>query len=72
VDEKGALADYNRLSRNRFGDYDICRSIRERRPKFISTVALDWKECGLGDSYAPTPFVGLLLRRDMPLHSEKK
>jgi len=58
------LDTYNRLSNNRFGDYDICRLIREKRPRFISDFRVDFSGCGLNRLYRPTPYAHLFVRRE--------
>lgn len=58
------LDTYNRITGNRYGDYDIRRLIREKRPKFISDYHLDPAACGLDEIYRPTAFPRLYVRKD--------
>jgi hypothetical protein len=55
---------YNRVTGNQYGDYDICRLIRQKRPKFISDFFLDIHACGLANLYRPTPHKHLYIRAD--------
>jgi hypothetical protein len=54
---------YNRLTENRFGDYDACQLIKTKRPKFISDYKMDLEKCGIEKEYRPTPFPHLYQRR---------
>jgi hypothetical protein len=58
------LPTYNEISNDRFGDYDICRIIRSKRPKVISDVMLDYEKCGLSALYDTTAYPHLYVRRD--------
>jgi hypothetical protein len=64
----GQLKNYNALSGDRFGDYDGCSLIREKRPKIINELHLDFNACGLGALYAKTMYPGVYIRKntDMP------
>ncbi len=58
------LPNYNEISGNRFGDYDICEIIWAKRPKIISDVMLDYEKCGLRSLYDTTAYPHLYIRRD--------
>ncbi|MCK5056336.1 MAG: glycosyltransferase family 39 protein [Candidatus Aminicenantes bacterium] len=58
------LDTYNRLTNNRFGDYDIRRLIKTKKPKFISDFRIDIKKCGLNTLYRKTPYENLYIRID--------
>lgn len=57
------LPTYNRITGDRFGDYDICRIIWEKRPKMISDVMLDYENCGLRSLYDTTDYPHLYIRK---------
>lgn len=59
-----SLDVYNRLTGGRYGDYDICKLIKSKRPRFISDHELDIEECGLEDLYVETRYNGLYIRRE--------
>lgn len=54
---------YNRLTENRYGDYDACQLIKTKRPKFISDYKIDLEDCGIEKEYRPTPFPHLYQKR---------
>jgi len=58
------LETYNKLTGGRYGDYDICELIREKRPKLISDYEFNFETSGLGELYEPTRYNGLYIRRD--------
>lgn len=58
------LETYNALTGDRFGGYDACRLIKEKKPRFISDVALDIEDCSLTETYKKTPYKGLFRRRE--------
>jgi hypothetical protein len=58
------LPTYNKITGNRFGDYDICQIIWAKRPKIISDVMLDYENCGLNSLYDTTAYPHLYIRRD--------
>jgi hypothetical protein len=62
VKPRRGLDTYNRLTGGKYGDYDICRLIRGKRPRFISDFHLDIDACGLKKLYKPTPFPHLYIR----------
>ena len=62
--QKGRSFDtYNRLTGNRYGDYDACQLIKTKHPKFISDYKVDLKKCGIEKKYRLTPFPHLYQRR---------
>lgn len=60
------LSTYNRATGNRYGDYDVCRLVRQKRPKVISGVRLDMDRCMLWTLYDPTRYTFTYIRRDEP------
>jgi hypothetical protein len=62
VKPRRGLETYNRLTANKYGDYDICRLIKKKKPRFISDFHLDIDACGLTKLYKPTPFPHLYIR----------
>jgi hypothetical protein len=56
------LDTYNSLTKGKYKDYDICRLIEEKNPKFISDFQLDLKECGLEKMYKKTKHSNLYIR----------
>ncbi len=56
------LSVFNRLTNNKYADYDICTLIKSKKPTFISDYRVDMKKCGLDDMYAKTGFDGLYVR----------
>jgi len=54
---------YNMLTKNKYGDYDICELIRSKRPKFISDFEVDISGSGLAELYRKTRFDGLYIRK---------
>lgn len=58
------LPAFNRLTDNKYGDYDICTLIKAKRPAFISDYRLSMDKCGLNDVYVKTKFEGLYVRND--------
>lgn len=58
------LDTYNRLTGDKYGDYDICRLIKLKKPKFISDFGIDMKRCGLDKLYRKIPHENLYIRID--------
>lgn len=56
------LDTYNRLTGNKYGDYDICGLIKEKKPKFISGFRVNIKTCGLDKLYRKTKYDNLFIR----------
>jgi hypothetical protein len=56
------LETYNRVTGGKYGDYDICRLIRQKRPRFISNYALDISACGLAEMYRKTRHKSLYVK----------
>jgi len=54
---------YNRLTSNKYGDYNICELIRAKQPKFISDYQVDIAGSGLGEFYVRTKYDGLYIRK---------
>jgi hypothetical protein len=54
---------YNMLTKNKYGDYDICELIRSKKPKFISDFEFDIGGSGLAELYRKTRFDGLYIRK---------
>jgi len=63
VGELGCLHTYNRITKGKYDDYDVCKLIRAKRPKFISDYELDIAECGLDELYERTKYTGLYIRK---------
>lgn len=49
--ENRNLFVYNALTGNRYGDYDVCSLIREKRPRVISDYLVDKKDCSVLNRY---------------------
>lgn len=62
--EKRCLSAYNKLTNNKYGDYDICELIKSKEPIFISDYELNITECGLGKLYNKTKYDDLYIRKD--------
>ena len=58
------LRNYNAVTRNKFGDYDICTLIQRKKPEFISDVMLDFDACGLQTLYDTTEYPHLYKKRE--------
>jgi len=58
------LKTYNKITHGKFADYDACRLIKSKKPKFISDFQLDLEGCGLEKTYKPTVFKHLFERID--------
>jgi hypothetical protein len=59
----GVLEDYRRSGGgSRHADYDLCRLIGERRPRFILLDNREWNTCGVWRDYLPTPYAGIFIR----------
>jgi len=54
------LATYNRITGDRYSDYDICRLIKQKKPKIISIRGLE--ACDLVGVYEKTEFKDLHIR----------
>jgi len=63
LEKRKGLDTYNSMTENKYGDYDICRLIREKKPKFISQHRLNLAECGLHELYEGTPYEKLYIRK---------
>jgi len=61
--ERGCLHVYNRITGGKYGDYDICKLIEAKRPRFISDYELDITECGLDELYEKTEYPGVYIRK---------
>jgi len=61
--ERGCLHVYNRITGGKYGDYDICKLIKAKRPRFISDYELDITECGLDELYEKTEYPGVYIRK---------
>lgn len=61
---KVGLSTYNRLTGNKYGDFDMCRLIRHKKPKIISRNLVDYDACGLWSLYDETPYKYTYIRRD--------
>lgn len=66
------LKTYNKITHGRFADYDACRLIKSKKPKFISDFQLDLENCGLTKMYKPTVFKHLYERIDPDNREIKK
>ena len=62
--KKRLLNNYNKITGNRYGDYDIYELVREKKPKFISLIHLEMKKEDLSRFYKETKFKDLYLRID--------
>jgi hypothetical protein len=61
--ETRGLGRYNRLTNNRYGDYNAYKLILEKKPKFISDYLLDVNNPVITENYKPTQFTGLYMRK---------
>jgi hypothetical protein len=50
------LYAYNRLTNNKYGDYDICSLISQKRPRIVSDFMVNKRECGVFKMYRRTRF----------------
>jgi 4-amino-4-deoxy-L-arabinose transferase-like glycosyltransferase len=64
IGENGGLDTYNKLTNNRYGDFNLCFLIRSKRPKIISNFMINMNECGLDELYSKTDH-GLFLKTDL-------
>jgi len=62
--ESGGLDIYNRLTDNKYGDYDISSLIKTKQPKIISNYRLDIFECGLDHVYKQTRYSDLYIKEE--------
>jgi len=58
------LSVFNRLTNDKYADYDICTLIRSKKPAFISDYRVNMKRCGLDDVYTKTRFDGLYVKKE--------
>ena len=58
------LKTYNKIAHGKYADYDACRLIKSKKPKFISDFQLDLERCDLAKVYKPTVFKHLFERID--------
>jgi hypothetical protein len=56
------LDTYNRITGNRYINYDICDLIKEKKPKFISDFKLNLQDCGLYEIYRKTVHKNLYIK----------
>ncbi len=61
--ENRCFGTYNRITDNKYGDYDIYELIKLKKPRFISDFELDISEGGLDELYSKTRFDGLYMRK---------
>lgn len=58
----GVIPEYNKLTGNKYGNYDICSEIRSKKPKMIS---FNYNyECGSAGLYGPTPYPHLFISKE--------
>lgn len=60
---KGVFTIYNKLTEDKYGDYDIHKLIIRKRPQFISDYELNIDESGLGKLYDKTGYEKLYIRK---------
>lgn len=60
----GGLATYNKITDNRFADYDAVKLILSKQPKLISSFGIDIKKSGLSKYYKKTPYKNLYRRKN--------
>jgi hypothetical protein len=65
VGDKYPAEALKRLGEERHGDYNLCRLLKSKRPRFISDYRLDRTACGLGSLYDETPYKDLYMLRDL-------
>lgn len=56
------LDSYNRITGGRYADYDVCRLILEKKPRFISNYFLDMSTCGPVKMYRKTKHKNLYVK----------
>ncbi len=64
VGENKCLDTYNKITNNKYGDYNICELVKSKKPKFISDFAFNIGECGLSRVYKKTRYAGLYIRKE--------
>jgi hypothetical protein len=60
IDPGEMLDNYRRVHGGSHSSYDVCRLIREQKPRFIFLNRREWTACGVSRKYVPTPYAGLL------------
>jgi hypothetical protein len=63
VEDKYPAQAYSRVSKDKYGDYNICDLIKSKHPLFISDYELDITTCGLRALYDPTAYEGIYVLR---------
>jgi hypothetical protein len=71
VDAGEMLDNYRRVHGGRHSAYDVCRLIREQKPRFILLKRREWVACGVWGEYAPTPYKDLFSRSSTGRRPEK-
>jgi hypothetical protein len=61
IDPGEMLDNYRRLIGGRRSTYDVCRLVREQKPRFILLKRQEWLACGVWGEYAPTPYHDLFI-----------
>lgn len=56
------LDSYNRITHNRFIDYNTVKLIKEKQPRIISDYRLNIEKCGLSKQYKKTRYTDLYIR----------
>jgi hypothetical protein len=62
VDPGEMLDNYRRVHGGSHSTYDVCRLIREKKPRFIFLKRREWVACGVWGEYAPIPYLNLFIR----------
>jgi hypothetical protein len=66
IGKNGGLDTYNKLTNNRYGDFNLCSLIKSKRPKIISNFRINMNECELDELYSKTDH-GLFLKKDLTM-----
>ncbi len=59
-----AIETVNLVTSGRYAGYDVCALVDQKKPRVISSYALDRRRCGLFERYDETPFSDVFLRAD--------
>ena len=60
------LDGYNRLTNNKYGDYNICELINQKRPRIVSDFQVYPSECMAFKMYEKVDYLNVFIMRDIP------
>jgi len=61
--KNGGLRTYNKITGNKFGDYDILKLILEKQPKLISGCCFNMDGAEISKIYKKTPYKNLYIKK---------